>query len=60
MASEAIKRDTIAGMILDKRREVRSLGGEPVEREPWEEDDDGLMYANSLQEQIEGLRNGVR
>jgi hypothetical protein len=51
---------TILGMITKRKAEIEELGHSPVRMQPWEQDDDGLMYANSLLEQLEDIQSNIR
>jgi len=44
-------------MIIYFKQMIRDLGQIPNSIEPWELDDDGLMYANSLLEQLEEIQD---
>lgn len=48
---------SILEMIHQRKIKIRKLGGIPVNIQLWEEDDDGLMYANSLLDQLESLQS---
>jgi len=45
-------------MIIYFKQMLRELGQIPRSIEPWELDDNGLMYANSLLEQLEEIQDG--
>lgn len=49
-------KQSIITMITIRKAAIRQLGGTPVSMQQWEKDDDGLIYANSLLEQLEMLR----
>ncbi len=44
-------------MIIYFKQMLRELGQIPRSIEPWELDDNGLMYANSLLEQLEEIQD---
>ena len=48
---------SIMTMIFRQKAAIEKLGHIPVNIQPWERDDDGLMYATSLLEQLENIHN---
>ena len=47
---------SIIKTIVERKVAITELGHIPVSIQPWEKDDDGLMYANSLLNQLEEIQ----
>ena len=49
---------SVSVIIESLKAKIVAKGSSPVQPQAWEQDDDGLMYANSLLEQLESLEPG--